>query len=133
MNDNTIYVKYIGKHDTPAFDREKIYKIISIEKGWFRVETEIGEDYLFPPDQFEILKTCTVFDTIQECCNDVAFKYNNKLSGVTATVENYVPTYEAWYGDNVKEYNSFDELLFDTFFDGKTLYDVLNSVEYEVL
>ena len=49
-------VKYIGKHSTPALDRKKLYKVISIEKGWFRVMTELGEDYLFPPNQFEIIE-----------------------------------------------------------------------------
>ena len=48
-------VRYIGK-DLVAMKKGKIYSVISVEKGWFRVMTEIGEDYLFPPEVFEILK-----------------------------------------------------------------------------
>ena len=48
-------VKYIGKKDTLAFDRDLVYEVISIEKGWFRIMTELEEDYLFPPHVFEIV------------------------------------------------------------------------------
>ena len=49
-------VRYIGKKDTVAFDREKIYEVISIEKGWYRIMTELNDDYLFPPEAFEIVQ-----------------------------------------------------------------------------
>lgn len=49
-------VKYIGKADTLAFKREKIYEVISMEKGWFRIMTELDEDYLFPPKLFEVVE-----------------------------------------------------------------------------
>ena len=42
-------VKYIGKMDTIALDRDKEYEVISVEKGWYRIMTELDEDYLFPP------------------------------------------------------------------------------------
>ena len=48
-------VKYIG-NDTVAFDKEKVYEVLSIEKGWFRIMTELDEDYLFPPVVFEIIE-----------------------------------------------------------------------------
>ena len=48
-------VKYIGK-DLVAMKHGKIYKVISIEKGWYRIMTEIDEDYLFPPEVFEIIE-----------------------------------------------------------------------------
>ncbi|MDE5556420.1 MAG: hypothetical protein K2J32_01820 [Ruminococcus sp.] len=47
-------VKYIGK-DLVAIQQGKIYEVISIEKGWYRIMTEINEDYLFPPECFEII------------------------------------------------------------------------------
>ena len=47
-------VKYIGK-DLVALKRGKVYNVISVEKGWYRIMTEIGEDYLFPPNAFEIV------------------------------------------------------------------------------
>ncbi len=48
-------VKYIGTRDTVALDRNKVYPVISIEKGWYRIMTELDEDYLFSPQLFEII------------------------------------------------------------------------------
>ena len=47
-------VKYIGK-DLVALTKGKIYDVISVENGWYRIMTELGEDYLFPPAVFEIM------------------------------------------------------------------------------
>lgn len=50
-------VKYIGeKYLDTAFEKDKIYEVISIEKGWYRIMTELDEDYLFPPELFEIIE-----------------------------------------------------------------------------
>ena len=49
-------VKFTGKLDTLAFEKDKAYEVISIERGWHRIMTELDEDYLFPPDQFEIIE-----------------------------------------------------------------------------
>ena len=49
-------VKYIGKKDTLAFEKDAIYEVLSVEKGWFRIMTELDEDYLFPPHVFEIVE-----------------------------------------------------------------------------
>lgn len=49
-------VKYLGKTDTLALEKEKIYDVISIENGWYRIMTELDEDYLFPPEQFIIIE-----------------------------------------------------------------------------
>lgn len=49
-------VKYIGNRDTLAFEKSKIYEVMSIEKGWYRIMTELDEDYLFPPELFEIVE-----------------------------------------------------------------------------
>ncbi len=49
-------IKYIGSVDYVAIDRNKIYEVISIEKGWYRIMTELDEDYLFPPEAFEIIE-----------------------------------------------------------------------------
>ena len=63
-------VRYIGQRDTVALDRSKIYAVLSIEKGWYRIMTELDEDYLFPPDVFEIEdekeEWLSVVDTIVE-------------------------------------------------------------------
>ena len=49
-------VKYIGEKETLAFRRDRAYLVLSIEKGWYRVLTELGEDYLFHPSKFEIIE-----------------------------------------------------------------------------
>ena len=49
-------VKYLGKVETLAFENGKVYDVISIEKGWYRIMTELDEDYLFPPELFEIVE-----------------------------------------------------------------------------
>ena len=48
-------VRYIGK-DTLALVSGKTYSVISVEKGWYRIMTELEEDYLFPPNAFEIIE-----------------------------------------------------------------------------
>lgn len=50
-----VKVRYIG-HDTMAFDKDKTYDVMSIEKGWYRIMTELDEDYLFPPKVFEVVE-----------------------------------------------------------------------------
>lgn len=59
-------VKYIGERDTVALDRSKIYTIMSIEKGWYRIMTELNEDYLFPPQLFEIVSDISAISAIAE-------------------------------------------------------------------
>lgn len=48
-------VKYIGK-DLVAMEKGKIYDVISVENGWYRIKTELDEDYLFPPESFELVE-----------------------------------------------------------------------------
>ena len=49
-------VKYLGKIDTVALEKNKVYDVISVEKDWYRIMTELDEDYLFPPEFFEIVE-----------------------------------------------------------------------------
>ena len=49
-------VKYIGATKTLALQKDKVYEVLAIEKGWYRIMTELDEDYLFPPKQFEIIE-----------------------------------------------------------------------------
>ncbi|MGN1458015.1 MAG: hypothetical protein ACI4XP_08685 [Acutalibacteraceae bacterium] len=50
-------VKYIGKeYLNTAFEKDKIYEVMSVEKEWYRIMTELDEDYLFPPELFEIVE-----------------------------------------------------------------------------
>lgn len=47
-------VQYIGP-DIVALEKGKIYSVLSVEKGWFRVMAELEEDYLFPPEVFRVV------------------------------------------------------------------------------
>ena len=67
---------------------------------------------------------------ISECCNDVLFTYNGKASGVTATVTNYKPTFQAWHGDDVKEYSNVDDVMKDKFYSGKSINDLIDKVNF---
>ncbi len=48
-------VKYIGE-DLVAMHQGKIYEVLSIEHGYYRIMSEIEESYLFPPTLFEIVE-----------------------------------------------------------------------------
>ena len=43
--------KYIGK-DMIALTHGKVYEVLSVERGWYRIMTDEDEDYLFPPKFF---------------------------------------------------------------------------------
>jgi hypothetical protein len=58
--------KYIGKYDTVALECNKVYEVISVERSWYRIMTELDEDYLFPPTLFEIVDFCDGRDTKSE-------------------------------------------------------------------
>ena len=45
-------VKYIGP-DSVGMPYGTIEDVITIEKGWYRIVDDSGEDYLYPPQIFE--------------------------------------------------------------------------------
>lgn len=49
-------VRYLGESDPLTLLNNKVYDVISIEKEWYRIVDETGEDYLYPPDGFEIVE-----------------------------------------------------------------------------
>ena len=48
-------IKFIGVSDPVYMVNGKIYDVISIENCWYRIIDEEGEDYLYPPELFEIV------------------------------------------------------------------------------
>ncbi|MDK8275813.1 hypothetical protein [Peptoniphilus duerdenii] len=48
-------VRFIGETDPIYMINGKIYEVLSIEKGWFRIIDEEGEDYLYPPELFQVV------------------------------------------------------------------------------
>lgn len=50
-------IKYIGETDFLVLTHNTIYDVISIEKEWYRIIDDSGEDYLYPPELFEIVES----------------------------------------------------------------------------
>lgn len=48
-------IKYIGETSFLVLTHNKIYDVMSIEKDWYRIIDDSGEDYLYPPELFEIV------------------------------------------------------------------------------
>lgn len=70
---------------------------------------------------------------IFDCCNDIVFSYNNMPSGVTSEVENSIPTFQAWHGEEIREYSSIDDVMNDPFYSGKSLNDLAEKIDIDVL
>lgn len=50
-------VKYIGTYYKVVLQKDKIYDVIDIENGMYKINTELGENEtaFFPPNEFEIV------------------------------------------------------------------------------
>lgn len=49
-------VKYIKDTISLCLTKGEIYNVLSTEKGWYRIVDDTGEDYLYPPENFEIIE-----------------------------------------------------------------------------
>lgn len=49
-------VRYIEESDPLSLLNGKIYDVLSIECGYYRIVDETGEDYLYDPDSFEVVE-----------------------------------------------------------------------------
>lgn len=49
-------VGYTGETSFLELTNGDIYEVISVERGWYRVVDDGGEDYLYPPDEFEVVE-----------------------------------------------------------------------------
>ena len=48
-------VRYLGETSFLEMTHNKVYEVVSIEKGWCRLVDDSGEDYLYPPDELEVV------------------------------------------------------------------------------
>ena len=48
-------VKYIGNTVPLGMTKGKVYDVLSVEKGWYRIVDDSGEDYLYPPNNFVVV------------------------------------------------------------------------------
>lgn len=49
-------VRWLGKTSSLMLTHGKVYTVLSIEKDWYRIIDDSGEDYLYPPERFEIIE-----------------------------------------------------------------------------
>ena len=48
-------VRWKGKTSSLMLTHGKVYNVMSIEKDWYRVVDDSGDDYLYPPGGFDIV------------------------------------------------------------------------------
>lgn len=63
---------------------------------------------------------------------DISFVYNGKRCGVVNEVHDSIVYYEAWCGNNVKQFKYVDELMKDKMFDGKSLEDISDTLDIDI-
>ena len=49
-------VRWKGKTEFLMLTNGKEYEVLSIEKEWYRLVDDSGEDYLYPPELFDIVE-----------------------------------------------------------------------------
>lgn len=49
-------VRYIKDTISFCLTKNKVYEVLSVEKKWYRVIDDSGEDYLYPPENFETVE-----------------------------------------------------------------------------
>ncbi len=49
-------VRYLGETSFLELTHGKVYKVLSVEKDWYRIVDDSDEDYLYPPDEFEVVE-----------------------------------------------------------------------------
>ena len=47
--------KYLGKKEFLVLKHGKVYEVLSVERDWYRIVDDSGEDYLYPPELFELV------------------------------------------------------------------------------
>ena len=69
----------MGKSDPIYLLHGKVYDVISIEKEWYRIIDEEGEDYLYPPDIFEIVDDSLIKDIKGDKNDRLQFRKKSEL------------------------------------------------------
>lgn len=49
-------VRWKGETEFLVLTHDKIYMVLSVERGWYRLVDDSGDDYLYPPENFEIVE-----------------------------------------------------------------------------
>jgi len=75
-------VRYLGESDPLGLTHGKIYETLAVEGDWYRINDETGEDYLYPPEAFEIVNP-----TPTARCHDCGKQLTG--AGVTVTTDTH--------------------------------------------
>ena len=49
-------VKYLGETSPLELIHDKVYEVLSIEGEWYRIVDETDEDYLYRPEDIEVIE-----------------------------------------------------------------------------
>jgi len=49
-------VRWKGETEFLVLTHDKVYDVLSVERGWYRLVDDSQEDYLYPPEKFEIVE-----------------------------------------------------------------------------
>lgn len=83
-------VRYKGKTEDLVLTHDKIYNVLNVEKGWYRLVDDSGEDYLYSPENFDSIieqynvvllkdgRACTIVEVLEE---GVAYLADVELPG----------------------------------------------------
>ena len=63
-------VRWKGKTKSLVLTHNKVYEVIGIEKDWYRIVDDSGEDYLYAPDDFVIVEEWDNSSHISYSTND---------------------------------------------------------------
>lgn len=67
-----------------------------------------------------------------DAANDFYFMFNNARVGVECLTVNSENIFTLWHGDFEKEYKTFEEVIDDKIFDGKSIRELLEEDMIEI-
>lgn len=78
-----------------------------------------------------VMKKSEFIENMIDLGADATFIYNDKESGLCSEVQNSIFSFQAWYGNEIKEYGtvSLETVMADPFFDGKSINDLLDKID----
>jgi hypothetical protein len=60
---------------------------------------------------------------------DIYFRYKGKRCGIESTVDGPIIIFTMWFGEKWKDFSDIDDLVNESFFDGKTLRDICDKLD----
>ena len=49
-------VRWLGNTEFLMLTAGKTYDVLAVERGWYRIADDSGEDYLYPPERFAVVE-----------------------------------------------------------------------------